>query len=102
MANFRAEDWRSIRGEPLDEQRVAFYRQVIEAELLLDKIRQRIGVSEAEFDAALEPDSHDGDADDLYRLARCVELLGGSLEVRAVFAGRSIALLGPALRTAGS
>jgi hypothetical protein len=99
MAKFRTEDWRSIRAEPVDEDRVSFYRQLIEAEVRLDRVRQRLDVSEAAFDAALNPDTDD--EDDLYRLTRCVELLGGRLVVRAVFPDGVVPLLGPGAQDSG-
>jgi hypothetical protein len=77
---------------PVKEQRVAFYRRLNEAERRLEALRERAGVSEAEFDAALAPNA-DGDPDDLYRLSRAIALIGGRLELRAVFAGETVSLM---------
>lgn len=96
MAKRRTNSWREIRDQPLDEHRVAFYRQLIVADERLEERRRRLGVSEAAFDAALEPDPGEDDADDLYCLLRCVELLGGTLEVRAVFDDGPVTLLASA------
>jgi hypothetical protein len=76
----------------VNEDRVAFYERLIEAERCLDDLRERAGVSETELEAALAPND-DGDPDDLYRLARAVTLLGGRLEVRAVFSDGAVTLL---------
>jgi hypothetical protein len=87
------DDSRTSSGtRPVNEERVAFYRRLNQAEARLEALRERAGVSEAEFDAALAPNEN-GDPDDLYRLARAVALLGGRLELRAVLSEESVSLL---------
>jgi hypothetical protein len=79
--------WREIRRQlPLNEERVALYRRLMDAEGRLEEVRRRRGVSATALDA--------GESDDyLSTLARYVAELGGHLEVRAVFPDESITLL---------
>jgi hypothetical protein len=91
-----ARSWREIRGErPLNEGRVATYKRLMEAEALLDDRRRRLGVSEDAIGEALEAALAGAEGDDqlyLATLARYVEMLGGRLEVQAVFPDETIAL----------
>ena len=83
----RNKSWREIRRQlPLNEERVAIYRRLMDAEARLEPVRLRQGVSET------APDASESD-DYLATLARYVAALGGHLEVRAVFPDETITLL---------
>lgn len=92
-------NWREIlQQRPLNEQRVAIYGRLMEAEERLEPVRQRRGVSDTALGDAIETSesAHDGDRhDDVYldALTRYVAALGGHLEVRAVFPEETITLL---------
>ena len=94
-------NWRAIRGElPLNEARMETYKRLMDAEVRLDEVRRRRGVSDTALGDALEASeggAHEGDVY-LSTLMRYVAALGGHLEVRAVFADETITLL----RTSGS
>jgi len=80
-------NWREIRRQlPLNEEQVAIYRRLMDAEARLEEVRRRRGVSESALDAS-ESDDY------LATLARYVAELGGHLEVRAVFPEETITLL---------
>jgi hypothetical protein len=67
----------------------------MEAEVLLDGRRRRLGVSEDAIGEALEAALANVEDDDqlyLATLARYVEMLGGRLEVQAMFPDETIAL----------
>jgi len=83
----RNKSWREIRRQlPLNEERVAMYRRLMDAEARLEPVRLRHGVGETAPEA--------GESDDyLATLARYVAALGGHLEVRAVFPEETITLL---------
>jgi len=93
-------NWREIRRErPLNEARVGAYRRLMDAEVRLNDLRRRRGLSQAQIADALEVSqpnvSRIEQEDDLYlsTLARYVVALGGHLEVRAVFGEETITLL---------
>jgi hypothetical protein len=91
-------NWREIRKQrPLNEQRVAMYGRIMDAEERLEPARRRRGLSDAALgDAIEESESANGDrCDDVYldALTRYVAALGGHLEVRAVFPDEAITLL---------
>ncbi len=92
-------NWRAIREQrPLNKQRVAIYRRLMDAEARLDAVRRRRGVSETALGDALEA-SESGSAreqqEDVYldTVARYVAALGGHLEVQAVFPDETITVL---------
>ena len=95
----QSKDWREIRRElALNEERVAMYRRIMDAEDRLDAVRRRRGLSETALGDALEASESaaDGDRDDdvyLDALTRYVAALGGHLEVQAVFPEETITLL---------
>jgi transcriptional regulator with XRE-family HTH domain len=93
-------DWRTVRGQrPLNEERVAAYKRLMEAETRLADVRRRRGVSQATIAEALEVSqpnvSRIEQEDDVYlsTLVRYVAALGGHLEVQAVFPEETITLL---------
>ena len=92
-------NWRTLREQrPLNEERVAMYRRLMDAEDRLDPVRRRRGVSELALGDALEASESDSERDlhdDVYigTLVRYVAALGGQLEVRAVFADETVTLL---------
>ena len=95
-----ARSWRTIRGQrPLNEDEVASYRRLMDAELRLAEARRLRGVSQAVIAEALEVSqpnvSRIEQQDDVYlsTLARYVAALGGHLEVLAVFPEETITLL---------
>jgi hypothetical protein len=95
-----ARTWREIRRQkPLSEARVDTYRRLMDAETRLDEVRRRRGVGEEAVAAALEinePDSPDAEPEEeayLATLARYVALLGGRLELLAVFPEETVTLL---------
>jgi len=92
--------WREIRGQrALNEERVEAYRRLLDAEIRLNDLRRRRGLSQAEVARALEVSqpnvSRIEQEDDVYlsTLARYVAALGGRLEVSAVFPEETVALL---------
>lgn len=93
--------WQSVRGQrPLNEQRVADYRRLMQAELRLSELRARRGLSQAAIAQALgvsQPNvSRIEQEEDVYlsTLARYVAALGGRLELQAVFPDETVTLLG--------
>ena len=95
-----ARDWRTVRGQrPLNERRVAAYRQLMDAELRLAEARRRRGISQVAIAEALEVSqpnvSRIEQEEDVYlsTLARYVAALGGHLEVLAVFDDETVTLL---------
>lgn len=89
--------WETIRGQkPVNEQRVATYERLMDAEERIAQALSRRGVSQARIDEALaasEPTYSDVEPEeDLYlgTLARYVAALGGHLEVLAVFPKETI------------
>jgi DNA-binding XRE family transcriptional regulator len=98
MANTKS--WRTVRGQrPLNEQKVAAYKRLMQAELRLSELRSRRGVSQATLADALavsQPNvSRIEQEDDVYlsTLARYVAALGGHLEVQAVFPDETVTVL---------
>jgi hypothetical protein len=88
-------NWREIRGDlPLNETQMATYKRLMEAEVRLDDVRRRRGVSDTALGDVLDA-SEEGSAEDIYlsTLARYVAALGGHLEVQAVFPEERITLL---------
>jgi hypothetical protein len=75
-------------------KRMAVYDRLMDAEALLDEVRERQGVSDTALGDALEIAETD-DEEDVYvsTLARYVAELGGELEVRAVFPDETLTLL---------
>lgn len=98
MANTKS--WRTVREQrPLNEQNVAAYKRLMQAELRLSELRSRRGVSQAVLADALavsQPNvSRIEQEDDVYlsTLARYVAALGGHLEVQAVFPDETVTVL---------
>ena len=95
-----AKSWHTVRGQrPLNEQRVATYKRLMEAEVRLADLRRRRGVSQATMAESLavsQPNiSRIEREDDVYlsTLARYVQALGGRIEVVAVFPDERITVL---------
>lgn len=96
----KTKNWRAVRAQrPLNEQRVAAYKRLMQAELRLGELRNRRGLSQSAIADALsvsQPNiSRIEQEDDVYlsTLARYVAALGGHLEVQAVFPDETITLL---------
>jgi hypothetical protein len=94
----RGKSWRAIRGQrPLNEERMAMYGRLMDAEARLDDVRRRHGVSDTALGDALalsEAESSRASEDVfLSTLARYVSALGGQLELRAVFPEETVTLL---------
>jgi DNA-binding XRE family transcriptional regulator len=96
----RNKSWSEIdRENPVNESLVRTYRRLMDAEIRLNDLRRRRGLSQAQIAKALEVSqpnvSRIEQEDDLYlsTLSRYVAALGGHLEVRAVFPDESITLL---------
>lgn len=96
----RSQDWRTIRASrPVNEERVATYRRVMDAEARLDEVRKRRGLPETAISDALDAIEGDGDTIEavedlcLRTLARYVAQLGGQVELRAVFPDETVVLL---------
>jgi DNA-binding XRE family transcriptional regulator len=96
-------NWQTVRGQrPLNEQQVATYKRLMQAELRLSELRNRRGLSQAAVAEALavtQPNvSRIEQEEDVYlsTLARYVAALGGRLELQAVFPDETITLLGQA------
>jgi hypothetical protein len=88
-------NWREIRGDlPLNETQMATYKRLMEAEVRLDDVRRRRGVSDTALGDVLDA-SEEESAEDIYlsTLARYVAALGGHLELQAVFPEERITLL---------
>lgn len=91
--------WRTVRGQrPLNEQRIANYKRLMQAETKLVELRARRGLSQVAIAEALEVSqpnvSRIEQEDDVYlsTLGRYVEALGGHLEVKAVFPDETVTL----------
>ncbi len=100
MGSNSEKSWRSIRGRgALSEQRMDTYQRLMDAEVRLDEVRRRRGLSETAIADALDAIEGDGSViepqDDLYlaTIARYVAELGGHIEVLAVFEDESVTLL---------
>jgi transcriptional regulator with XRE-family HTH domain len=100
VADRNSKSWRTVRGrKPLNEERVATYERLMEAELRLAEVRRRRGVSQTVIADALEVSqpniSRIEQEEDVYlsTLARYVAALGGHLEVLAVFPEETISVL---------
>jgi DNA-binding XRE family transcriptional regulator len=96
----RTKPWRTVRGQrPLNEQRVAAYKRLMEAELRLSELRAKRGLSQSAIAEALsvsQPNvSRIEQEDDVYlsTLGRYISALGGHLEVQAVFPDETITVL---------
>jgi transcriptional regulator with XRE-family HTH domain len=94
------ERWREIRRQvPIDEARVETYKRLLDAEVRLDDLRRRRGITQIQLAKALEVSqpnvSRIEQEDDVYlsTLARYVAALGGHLELRAVFPEETVTLL---------
>jgi hypothetical protein len=93
-------DWQSIRAKsPVNEDRVAVYRRLIDAEQVLYELLERRGLTGPELDAAFEAVQEAGgvaerDVDTYLSIVTAeVAALGGQLEVRAVFRDETVTLL---------
>jgi hypothetical protein len=92
-----SDDWQPL-GDPgpvRDAYRIA-YRQLEDAEIKLDAVREQRGLSSNQLDAlaAGQPERSFGDlSDELLALTKVVEALGGHVEVQAVFDDQTIRLL---------
>lgn len=92
--------WDEIRRKAaLNEERIAAYGRLTEAERRFSEVRRRRGVSDAMLAEALGVDEGEAwsvdQGDDLYlfALARHVAAAGGRLELRAVFGDEEVILL---------
>ncbi len=97
MASRFTRNWEIVRGErSLNEQRVATYVRLMDAQERIAQARSRRGVSDSTIDEALAvselDDSEAEPEDDLYlgSLGRYVAALGGHIEVQAVFPDETI------------
>jgi hypothetical protein len=93
-------DWQSIRAQSLvNEERVAVYRRLIDAEQALFELLERRGLTGAALDAAFDAMQAAGGAAEsdtetyLSIVTAEVAALGGHLEVRAVFPDETLTLL---------
>jgi hypothetical protein len=93
-------NWEMIREQgSLNDQRVATYERLMDAQERVARARSRRGVSDATIDEALDSSElkrADGvPEDDLYlgSLARYVAALGGHIEVLAVFPDETVTVL---------
>jgi hypothetical protein len=88
--------WRTIRGQrPLNERRMDTYGLLMDAETRLDELRERRGLSETALgDVLEETDSEDSCEEEVYlaTLERYTALLGGHVEVVAVFPEETVTL----------
>jgi hypothetical protein len=92
----------SLRAEsPVNENRVAAYRRLIEAERLLYELLQRRGLTGPALDGVFDDMQNAGGAAEsdvetyLSIVSAEVAALGGHLELRAVFPDETVTLLGP-------
>jgi hypothetical protein len=92
-----SEPWQPLGNPgPVREAYRIAYRQLEAAEVKLDAVRARRGLSSDQLDAlaARQPERSFGDlSDELVSLTKVVEALGGHVEVRAVFDDETITLL---------
>ena len=90
--------WETLRREnPVNENNSALYDAMLACERILDPVRRRRGVPQDAWSAAWEASNQanpriERDAD-LLSIARYVSLLGGHLELRAVFGDEEVLLL---------
>lgn len=88
----------SAASHPLTRSRADVYARLMEAQELIAQDRYRGGVTDEQIESALdavdERLADDARREDLYlaALAIYVEELGGTLELRAAFAGTTVAL----------
>ena len=90
--------WETLRREnPVNENNAALYDRMLEAERVLEPIRRRRGVPpdawQTAWEASNPPDPKLDRDDDLLSIARYVSMLGGRLELRAVFEDEEVLLL---------
>jgi hypothetical protein len=102
VAERSTKPWEVVRAElPIDEERVAAYAAILEAQERIATSRTRAGVSDAEIDATLEAcepaDPESLSPRDLYltTIEGFVTALGGHLDVAAVFGDDRIDLPDP-------
>ena len=95
-----SKSWREIRSKlALNEARVDTYRRLMDAQLqIAELLLQRGLVTEAQLDEALSASQVDGSGAEegeiyLSALARYVSVLGGHLEVRAVFRDQVVTVM---------
>lgn len=91
----RLKTWRTIRKQrPLNEESMAVYKRLMDAEVRLDALRRRRGVSDVALGDALVASEAENEHD-VYvsTLVRYVAELGGHLEVLAVFPDETVTLL---------
>lgn len=91
-------NWRAIREQrPLNEQRLAMYGRIMDAEERLEPARLRRGLSDTALGDAIEASeaANDDRYDDVYldALTRYVAALGGHIEISAIFPEETITLL---------
>lgn len=91
--------WKDVlTDQPVNETRVEIYKRLMEAQELIAHALYRRGVSDAAVQEALDTAdenlTEDERREDLYlsALARYVEMLGGRLELRAIFDDEEIVL----------
>jgi hypothetical protein len=90
--------WEQIQREnPVNDANYALYERLLAVERLLDHVRRRRGLGANAWDDAWEasnrPDPRIERDDDLLSVARYVAMLGGHLELRAVFDDEEVLLL---------
>ncbi len=94
MADPTNKTWREVRRQrPLNEDRVAAYKLLMDAEARLEEVRRRRGVSTDALANAVEPEDGTDDEPYIAALERYVGALGGYLEVRAVFPDETVTVL---------
>ncbi len=86
----RNKTWDEIQSEyPVNPDNAALYDRMLDAERLLDPVRRRRGLPpdawQTAWEASNPPDPRLDRDDDLLSIARYVSMLGGRLELRAVF-----------------
>ena len=90
--------WEQVRREnPVNENNLALYGRMLAIERTLDPLRRLRGLGANAWEAAWETSNRDDPRverdDDLLSIARYVQMLGGRLEVRAVFPDEAVVLL---------
>jgi hypothetical protein len=90
--------WGQVRREnPVNPNNAELYSRMLEIEQLLEPLRRLRGLGadawEEAWEASNQADPRLERDDDLLSVARYVEMLGGRLEVRAVFPDEAIVLL---------
>jgi hypothetical protein len=93
-----SKSWDEVRREnPVNPNNAALYSRMLEVEQRLTPLRRLRGLGANAWLDAWEASNQDDPRlerdDDLLTIARYVEMLGGRLEVRAVFPDEAVVLL---------